>query len=100
VMEDDSKEENIGSEDDNFEVFRNEKASVTTDVSLKRSYLQRHLCPIQYTVCTVLYRSHAVRHVELIGYFVGHTFRTPNTLLRISSLKQKCIVIISHAVQL
>jgi len=54
-MEDDSKEENIGSEDDNFEVFRNEKASVTADVSLKRSYLQRHLCPIQYTVCTVLY---------------------------------------------
>ena len=37
------------------------------------------------------YRSHAVRHVELIGYFVH--FGHPNTLLRISLLKQKRITL-------
>jgi len=35
------------------------------------------------------YQSHAVRHVELI--FLYGTFRTPNTLLRISLSKQKRI---------
>ena len=47
MTEDDSKEENWGSEDDNCEVFSDEKASATADISLKRSYLQRRL---PYTV--------------------------------------------------
>ena len=54
--------------------------------SRKESRFRQHFPLIAVTG----YRSHAVRRVELIGYFVRY-FRTPNTPLRISLLEQKRI---------